>query len=274
MDASRRARRRCHRDRLVAKQHQWPGLKAIAKVVRRRETGTKPRLNGLLPAQPSAVARAAQSGRSTTLEHRKQPALAAGRGHERGSGSDQNGTRTDNLAVLRHMASTPCKRKDRKAPCAGSSNAPDGTMTTSTGYWSYFEMRLPCLRHKTRWLLSNFDIYCSNDSPAPRIQVGNLPFLCSHGCKTLGQAGPPFQTDDPTPVDLGHYEFYVFGTVDGTSAELDSTGPAFEFNWGAIPNIQLHAILPFGVVAPSNNLSTRQAGKAPAPSASPIPNSA
>ena len=21
------------------------------------------------------------------------------------------------------------------------------------------------------------------------------------------QAGPPFQTDDPTPVDLGHYEF-------------------------------------------------------------------
>ena len=67
------------------------------------------------------------------------------------------------------------------------------------------------------------------------------------------QAGPPFQTDDPTPVDLGHYEFYVFGTVDGTPAELDSTGPAFEFNWGAIPNIQLHAILPFGAVLPSNN---------------------
>jgi hypothetical protein len=67
------------------------------------------------------------------------------------------------------------------------------------------------------------------------------------------QAGPPFQTDDPTPVDLGHYEFYIFGTVDGTSAELDQTGPAFEFNWGAIPSIQLHAILPFGAVLPSNN---------------------
>jgi hypothetical protein len=67
------------------------------------------------------------------------------------------------------------------------------------------------------------------------------------------QAGPPFQTDDPTPVDLGHYEFYVFGTVDGTPAEIDPTGPAFEFNWGAIPNIQLHAILPFGAVLPSNN---------------------
>ncbi len=71
--------------------------------------------------------------------------------------------------------------------------------------------------------------------------------------KLWAQAGPPFQTDDPTPVDLGHYEFYVFGTVDGTPVELDATGPAFEFNWGAIPNVQLHAILPFGTVQPSNS---------------------
>jgi hypothetical protein len=67
------------------------------------------------------------------------------------------------------------------------------------------------------------------------------------------QAGPPFQTDDPTPVDLGHYEAYVFGTVDGTPVEIDSAGPAFEFNWGAIPNVQLHAILPLGAARPLNN---------------------
>jgi hypothetical protein len=66
------------------------------------------------------------------------------------------------------------------------------------------------------------------------------------------QAGPPFQTDDPTPVDLGHYEFYVFGAADGTPVTMASTGPAFEFNWGAIPNVQLHTILPFGSVEPSN----------------------
>src|SRR5579863_2306629 len=65
--------------------------------------------------------------------------------------------------------------------------------------------------------------------------------------------GPPFQTDDPTPVEFGHYEAYVFGSADGTPVEMDSAGPAFEFNWGAIPNIQLHAILPFGVVAPTNS---------------------
>jgi hypothetical protein len=72
------------------------------------------------------------------------------------------------------------------------------------------------------------------------------------GARAWAQAGPPFQTDDPTPVDLGHYEAYVFGAADGTPAEMDTVGPAFEFNWGAIPNIQLHAIVPLGGVWPSN----------------------
>jgi len=81
--------------------------------------------------------------------------------------------------------------------------------------------------------------------------------------KLCAQAGPPFQTDDPTPVDLGHYEFYIFGTVDGTPAELDSTGPAFEFNWGAVPNIQLHAILPFGAVVPANDPTYAPGGIGP-----------
>jgi len=69
----------------------------------------------------------------------------------------------------------------------------------------------------------------------------------------LWAQGPPFQTDDPVPVDLHHYEFYIFGAMDGTPAEIDSSGPAFEFNWGAIPRVQLHAILPWGAVVPSNN---------------------
>ncbi len=72
------------------------------------------------------------------------------------------------------------------------------------------------------------------------------------GSKLWAQ-GPPYQTDDPVPVELHHYEFYIFGSADGTPVEMDSQGPAFEFNWGAIPRVQLHAILPFGVVAPSNN---------------------
>ncbi|MGH8261402.1 MAG: hypothetical protein ACREUG_17100 [Steroidobacteraceae bacterium] len=64
-------------------------------------------------------------------------------------------------------------------------------------------------------------------------------------------AGPPFQTDDPEPVDLGHYEFYVFSAADSTPDESDPVGPAFEFNWGALPNTQLHAVLSFGAIVPS-----------------------
>ena len=70
---------------------------------------------------------------------------------------------------------------------------------------------------------------------------------------SLWAQGPPYQTDDPVPVDLHHYEFYIFGSVDSTPVEVDSLGPAFEFNWGALPRLQLHAILPWGVVAPLNN---------------------
>lgn len=70
---------------------------------------------------------------------------------------------------------------------------------------------------------------------------------------TLWAQGPPFQTDDPVPVDYRHFEFYIFGTMDGTPKEIDSAGPAFEFNWGAIPRVQIHAVLPLGTVAPLNN---------------------
>src|ERR1700724_3248160 len=83
-------------------------------------------------------------------------------------------------------------------------------------------------------------------------RVAMFLLLILAASRLWAQAGPPFQTDDPTPVDYGHYEFYVFGTADGTPVEMDSTGPAFEFNWGAVPRIQLHVILPFGSINPSN----------------------
>lgn len=65
--------------------------------------------------------------------------------------------------------------------------------------------------------------------------------------------GPPYQTDDPVPVDYGHYEAYVFGAADGTPVVMGAVGPAFEFNWGAIPNVQLHVVVPFGGSVPSND---------------------
>jgi hypothetical protein len=53
-------------------------------------------------------------------------------------------------------------------------------------------------------------------------------------------AGPPFETDDPEPVELGHWEIY--GYTLGTFAHGEKAGllPATEVNYGALPNVQLH----------------------------------
>lgn len=76
-------------------------------------------------------------------------------------------------------------------------------------------------------------------------------------------AGPPFQTDDPEPVDYQHYEFYVFGSSDGTPVETDTVGPAMEFNWGAVPNVQLHLIIPAAAALPSDFAGVAPAGTGP-----------
>ncbi len=95
------------------------------------------------------------------------------------------------------------------------------------------------------------------------MHVAMLAMMLLASALVRAQAGPPFQTDDPTPVDYGHYEAYIFATVDGTPVEVDPVGPAFEFNWGALPNIQLHAILPFGAIVPSNNPAYLPGGTGP-----------
>lgn len=58
-------------------------------------------------------------------------------------------------------------------------------------------------------------------------------------------AGPPFLTDDPEPVDYHHFEFYTFATTDKAPDGTTTQVPAFEFNFGAIPNVQLHIVVPY-----------------------------
>jgi len=63
-------------------------------------------------------------------------------------------------------------------------------------------------------------------------------------------AGPPFLTDDPEPVPFKHWEFYLFSTVDDRPHSTSGTGTAFEFNVGALPNLQVHLVLPLAFTAP------------------------
>lgn len=64
-------------------------------------------------------------------------------------------------------------------------------------------------------------------------------------------AGPPFQTDDPETVEYRHWEFYIASTYrlnkDGAAGSI----PELEVNYGAIPNVQLHLIVPLAYNSPS-----------------------
>jgi hypothetical protein len=66
------------------------------------------------------------------------------------------------------------------------------------------------------------------------------------------RAGPPFLTDDPDPVDLNHWEFYIFGQGDRTPDANVILGPAFEFNYGVAPDTQIHLIAPIADVSSPN----------------------
>jgi Putative MetA-pathway of phenol degradation len=65
-------------------------------------------------------------------------------------------------------------------------------------------------------------------------------------------AGPPFLTDDPEPVDYKHSEFYVFSTYDKTKDGSQTAIPAFEYNYGVVPDTQLHIVIPFARSAPND----------------------
>jgi hypothetical protein len=72
---------------------------------------------------------------------------------------------------------------------------------------------------------------------------------------TLLHAGPPFFTDDPEPVDFQHFEAYLFSTADATHFGQGYFGPAFEMNWGALPDTQLHIVIPAATFAPTGGPS-------------------
>src|SRR5665213_3135794 len=81
--------------------------------------------------------------------------------------------------------------------------------------------------------------------------LGLLIISCGGALESKAQ-GPPFQTDDPVPVDFQNFEFYTFGAVSTAPTETDPVGPAFEFNRGGVPRVQLHAVLPLGAIIPRN----------------------
>ncbi len=63
-------------------------------------------------------------------------------------------------------------------------------------------------------------------------------------------AGPPFVTDDPEPVEHHHWELYAATHTTHDSDGTSGTVPHIEVNYGAIPGMQLHVILPLAYSRP------------------------
>jgi hypothetical protein len=74
--------------------------------------------------------------------------------------------------------------------------------------------------------------------------VRRIAVLIAIGAASPACAGPPYQTDDPEPTDLHHWEIYNFADVDGEHGNVDLEA-GFDLNYGAAKDLQLTATLPF-----------------------------
>lgn len=57
-------------------------------------------------------------------------------------------------------------------------------------------------------------------------------------------AGPPFNTDDPETVMFRHWEYYISSINTYQAGVWAGTSPHLEFNYGLVPNVQVHLLLP------------------------------
>lgn len=57
-------------------------------------------------------------------------------------------------------------------------------------------------------------------------------------------AGPPFNTDDPETVRFKHWEYYISSINTYQPGVWSGTSPHVELNYGLIPNVQVHLLLP------------------------------
>ncbi len=75
-------------------------------------------------------------------------------------------------------------------------------------------------------------------------------------------AGPPFVTDDPEPVEYQNSEFYAASQYVDNRDVKEGTLPHFEYNYGALPDLQLHLLIPFVFAHPSGGPTSYGLGDA------------
>jgi hypothetical protein len=62
--------------------------------------------------------------------------------------------------------------------------------------------------------------------------------------RQISFGGPPFNTDDPEPVNFKHWEYYISSINNHQQSVWSGTLPHFEINYGLVPNVQVHLLMP------------------------------
>jgi Putative MetA-pathway of phenol degradation len=68
-------------------------------------------------------------------------------------------------------------------------------------------------------------------------------------------AGPPFVTDDPEPVEYRHGEFYIAGQYANNKGGYEGVAPLLELNYGPLPDVHIHMIVPLAYVHEQGGLT-------------------
>lgn len=76
-----------------------------------------------------------------------------------------------------------------------------------------------------------------------RVAIG---LAASGAMTTAAIAGPPYETDDPEPTELGKWEIYLFSGGDGHGGNFDGAA-GLDLNYGPVSNVQLTATLPIAI---------------------------
>ncbi len=92
-----------------------------------------------------------------------------------------------------------------------------------------------------------------------------LSSLLAFSLPSVASAGPPFVTDDPVPTEYRNWEIYTgFQYQNQCCGVVTASVPFVEFNYGAMPNVQVSITLPFEhndtTTGPANGYGTTEFG--------------
>lgn len=73
--------------------------------------------------------------------------------------------------------------------------------------------------------------------------LGSLSVLALILTSQAAMAGPPFLTDDPVPVEPGHWEINTYSASTFARRVAAGTIPGVDANYGAVENLQLHILV-------------------------------